>query len=66
MATSSIFAKIELRDPDKVRSFVDALCSEKPWPQPRRKLHSVKMTDDDFAAFLDKGPYADETMLTTR
>ena len=66
MATSSIFAKIELKDPVKIRDFVDALCSDKPWPQPKRKAHSVKMTDDDFGAFLDKGPYATRAVGSMR
>ena len=31
MATSSIFANIEIKDPKAVRVFVDVLSSDKPW-----------------------------------
>ena len=57
MATSSIFAKIELKDPERVRAFVDALCSDKPWPQPRPTVHAVHMTSDEWKDFFARGPY---------
>ena len=47
MATSSIFAKIELKDPERVRAFVDALCSDKPWPQPRPTVHADHLSSPD-------------------
>ena len=40
MATSSIFANFEIKDPKSVRVFVDALCSDKPWPQPKVKVNA--------------------------
>ncbi len=58
MATSSIFANIELKDPDRVRAFVDALCSDKPWPQPNTKVEETQRSYDDFCKFLDDSPYA--------
>ena len=47
MATSSIFAKIELKDQERVRAFVDALCSDKPWPQPRPTVHADHLSSPD-------------------
>ena len=47
MATSSIFAKIELKDPERVRAFVDALCSDDPWPQPRSSVHADHLSSPD-------------------
>ena len=47
MATSSIFAKIELKDPERVRAFVDALCTDKPWPQPRPTVHADHLSTPD-------------------
>ena len=47
MATSSIFAKIELKDPERVRAFVDALCTDKPWPQPRPTVHADHLSAPD-------------------
>lgn len=40
MATSSIFADFEIKDPKAVRVFVDALCSDKSWPQPKVKVNA--------------------------
>ena len=63
MATSSIFAKIELKDPERVRAFVDALCSDKPWPQPRPTVHAVHMTSDEWKDFFARGPYGKKAAL---
>ena len=53
MATSSIFAKIELKDPERVRAFVDALCTDKPWPQPRPTVHADHLsTPDEIREFF--------------
>ena len=57
MATSSIFAKIELKDPERVRAFVDALCTDKPWPQPLPTVYVVRMTPDESRDFFARGPY---------
>ena len=35
MATSSITANIEIKDPAAARAFVEALLSTEPWPQPK-------------------------------
>ncbi len=45
MATSSILANIELKDPKGVRAFVDALCSDEHWPQPEPKVHAQHLID---------------------
>ena len=45
MATSSIFANFEIKDPKAIRVFVDALCSDKPWPQPHPKVNAHFLTD---------------------
>ena len=58
MATSSIFANIELKDSERVRAFVDALCSDKPWPHPNIKVEESKRSYEDFCKFLDDSPYA--------
>ena len=47
MATSSIFANFEIKDPKAVRVFVDALCSDKPWPQPRPTVHADHLSSPD-------------------
>lgn len=47
MATSSIFAKIELKDPERISAFVDALCSDKPWPQPRVDVHADHLSSPE-------------------
>ena len=58
MATSSIFANIELKDSERVRAFVDALCSDKPWPHPNIKVEESQRSYEDFCKFLDDSPYA--------
>ena len=58
MATSSIFANFEIKDPKAVRVFVDALCSDKPWPQPKVVARETQRTEDNFRRFLERGPYA--------
>ena len=58
MATSSIFANFEIKDPKAVRVFVDALCSDKPWPQPKVVVRETQRTEDNFRRFLERGPYA--------
>lgn len=45
MATSSITANIELKDPKAVRAFVDALCSDEHWPQPEVKVSACHLDD---------------------
>ena len=45
MATSSIFANFELKDPKTVGVFVDALCSDDPWPQPKATVEAEHITD---------------------
>ena len=47
MATSSIFANFEIKDPKAVRVFVDALCSDKPWPQPRLKVRAKHLSSQE-------------------
>ena len=58
MATSSIFANIELKDPERVRAFVDALCSDDHWPRPRINVEETYRSYDDLCKFLDDSPYA--------
>ena len=59
MATSSIFANFELKDPKTVDVFVDALCSDDPWPQPKATVVAEHITDPkDIRAFFARGPYA--------
>lgn len=56
MATSSIFADFEIKDPKAVRVFVDALCSDKPWPQPKVKVTGHFSRDpSEIRAFFEKG-----------
>lgn len=45
MATSSIFANFEMKDRSAVQVFVDALCSDKPWPQPNVAVRETQRTD---------------------
>ena len=57
MATSSIFANIELKDPERIRAFVDALCSDDPWPQPKATAHAVELTEEEWKALFARSPY---------
>lgn len=56
MAASSIFANFEIKDPKAIRVFVDALCSDKPWPQPDVKVSGhFSGNPDEIRAFFDQG-----------
>ena len=55
MATSSIFAHFEIKDPKAVKVFVDALCSDKPWPQPKVKVRAKHLTSPaEIRRFFEK------------
>lgn len=60
MATSSITANFEIKDPAAVRAFVDAfLSSEEPWPQPQPTVSANHFaTDEDAHRFFSHSPYA--------
>ena len=62
MATSSIFANIELKDPERVRAFVDALCSDDPWPQPKAKVKEKILSAEEWRALFARGPYGKKTV----
>ena len=56
MATSSIFADFEIKDPKAVRVFVDALCSDKPWPQPKVEVSGhFSRNPAEIRAFFENG-----------
>ena len=62
MATSSIFANIELKDPEGVRAFVDALCSDKPWPQPGPIVHADHLSSpEEIRRFFERRRPARQT-----
>lgn len=61
MATSSIFANIELKDKKRVSAFVDALCSEGHWPQPRSKVKEKTLTDNEWNDLFARSPYGKKT-----
>ena len=56
MATSIRFAKIELKDSERVRVFVDTLCSDGNWPRPRINVEETHRSYDDLYKFLDASP----------
>ena len=59
MATSSITANFEIKDPTAVRAFVDAFLSTEPWPQPSPTVHAEHFdSDDDAHRFFQRSPYA--------
>ena len=59
MATSSITANIEIKDPAAARAFVDALLSTEPWPQPKPTVcASYFASDDEAHSFFRRSPYA--------
>lgn len=60
MATSSITANFEIKNPTAVRAFVDAfLSSEEPWPQPQTAVSADHFaTDEDAHRFFMRTPYA--------
>lgn len=59
MATSSITANFEIKDPTAVRSFVDALLSTESWPQPSPTVRAEHFeSDEDAHRFFRRGPYA--------
>ena len=58
MATSSIFANSVKKGPKAVRVFVDALRSDKAWPQPKVVVRENRRADDVFRRFLEHGPRA--------
>ena len=45
MATSSIFANFEIKDHNAAKIFVDALCSDKHWPQPNPDVKGYFLTN---------------------
>ena len=57
MATSSIFANIELKDPKRVSAFVDALCSDRHWPQPLSKVEERPLTPGEWKDLFARSPY---------
>ena len=59
MATSSITANFELKDPTAVRAFVDAFLSTDHWPQPQPSVKAVPFSSDEEAhSFFRRSPYA--------
>ena len=59
MATSSITANIEIKDPAAARAFVDALLSTEPWPQPKPTVYANYFASDEEAhSFFRRSPYA--------
>lgn len=59
MATSSITANIEIKDPAAARAFVDALLSTEPWPQPKPTVcASYFASDEEAHSFFRRSPYA--------
>ena len=59
MATSSITANIEIKDPVAARAFVDALLSTEPWPQPEPTVRAAYFANDAEAhSFFRRSPYA--------
>lgn len=59
MATSSITANIEIKDPAAARAFVDALLSTEPWPQPKPTVCANYFASDEEAhSFFRRSPYA--------
>ena len=59
MATSSITANFEIKDPTAVRAFVDAFLSPEPWPQPQPTVRADHFaSDDDAHRFFLRSPYA--------
>ena len=59
MATSSITANIEIKDPAAARAFVDVFLSTEPWPQPKpTACASYFATDEEAHSFFRRSPYA--------
>ena len=62
MATSSIFANFEIKDPKAIRVFVDALCSDEPWPQPKVKVKAKRLSSpSEIRRFFSKRENAQAT-----
>lgn len=56
MATSSIFAKIQISDPEKVEAFIDALekAENRPRKKPSKSVQSLIKDIDEIRKIMSK------------